>query len=497
MATDIKEEFEDYVKKLTTAICKEILLEKMEQLFKKYEEESVKLCEASKNVLIAGESLQKEVKFADTTVKKIDADTGNILQDISQDIVSMEDNINMMFEEMRELNLESKHDFITELQGYISNYKKEIAEAIDQGCEQISEKVLLAEESLQKEVKTADEAVRDTVNTLQGISQNIVSMEDNVKMTFEEMQKSNVESSHNFIVELNNYISNYKEKIAETIDWGCGQISDKFAGAVTAELLQEFMDKLEENTKKSKELASFVNDTYKEEIKKSIREIISDNKAAQDQIHDSINAHIQKVLDDLAIAKKACDTAISRQEKAFSESTNQQIAVFAKYLNKFLLADKESKEKALDLQSELIKQIGPSDKKMGILDSRIDAIEKQITEMKNENTEKTNLIIKSFNNYMEEQKALKKNQYANQELVEKCSENFSWKIYMGFSNLLLTGLFVMLLVLQKPWEILGTGYTIGIAVVFISITLLVWFLRRKIADKIVEHKVEEIGNFRR
>jgi dihydroneopterin aldolase len=204
MATDMKEEFEAYVKKLTISIFKDILLKKMEKLCSKYEDEYEKYEQTSEKVLLASESLQGEIKKADEVVKNIDTNTKISLQSISQDIVKMENSTKEMFEEMREFHSQSKSDFI---------------------------------------------------------------------------------------MELSNYIDKYKNEVAMTLDSGYEQISDKLAGVITPELLQEFIDKMEENTRESKEITMFINDAYKNVVEESFNLI----EALAEQIAQTLLAAFELI----------------------------------------------------------------------------------------------------------------------------------------------------------------------------------------------------------
>lgn len=401
MASDMKEEFEVYVKRLTTAICKDILLEKMEELCSKFEDEYVNYVQASEKVLLASESLQGEVKKADKAVKNIELNTKNSLQSISHEIVELKNNNKILFEEMHILNSQSKSDFITELGSYIEKYKKEVAMTLDAGCE---------------------------------------------------------------------------------------QISDKLAGVITPKLLQEFINKLEENTKESKELARFINDTYKTEAEDIIKKIILDSREAQEKINSTISVHVSKVLSDLDHVKNLGDVEVSKKAKEFSDAIQRQVNVVVKYLTKLIEVEKQDRDKAIEMQTELVKQIGPSDEQMDKLNSRIKILEKNICEMEIKNEINTNKLQDTIKSYMDEQKALDQQRRTRQDLLEKRAEDLSWKIYMAFSNTALMCLFFLLIILQKPWDIMGVKNSCMIAGGLLIINLLVALLRKKIAEVIVKGK---------
>lgn len=404
MSTDMRKEFEEYVKKLTTAICKEILLEKLENICSNYTKEYKNLLKTSESIRKTRNSLEETITNANDLVKMVELDSSNSMKNISDNIRALEYTIKVLFDDMRELNAQSKKEFIDDLSLYIERYKDEVA------------------------------------------------------VTFKN---------------------------------GCDNISGSFEGIITPEQLQEFIDKLEENTRESKELAVFINDTYKAEVEKSIKDLVQENKFKQAEIYVSISEYIQKIYLELEDTVGNANEIMNKRTREFTEIIKNQLTAFSKYLVKLLEDEKQIRQKEINRQAELIKQIGPSDEKMDMWFDKVNDLEQIVKNLESQNKENNNYLIEILNYYMKEQKDLEQKRIANQELIEKRAENLSWKIYMAFSNTMLLALFLLLIFFQKPWEVFGLKNSLIIVTVFFVISIVVCSLRGIIAKMIVKRRAKK------
>lgn len=64
-------------------------------------------------------------------------------------------------------------------------------------------------------------------------------------------------------------------------------------------------------------------------------------------------------------------------------------------------------------------------------------------------------------------------------------------MYMVFSNTVLTALFLLLIVLQKPWEVFGLQNTLIAAAVFAAVFLLEVILRRIISKALAKRQFKK------
>ena len=294
MANDIKNEFEEYVQKLTTAICKEIFLEKLEEILKEYESGFQMMENSTGKVEFASNALLNEVKRAEKSMNYFEENIGKTTQLLTADIAKMESLMRNLFERMKSDNEESKRGFI--------------------------------------------EALAKSIN-------------------------------------------DYKYEIEKTIHSGCDLISDKMQGIITPEQLTYFVEQIEENTRESKELATFINDTYKDEIVQNISTIINNNRIAVEQMEKELSLHINKIMASLEGAIDSTDIIFSKRAEDFSNVVKNQTAVLVKYLTKLVYGERDEREKFLTRQEELIKAIGPSDEKMNQLEAKVQRLEGLIREL--------------------------------------------------------------------------------------------------------------------
>jgi hypothetical protein len=101
MNNDIRNEFEVYVKKLTTSICKEIFLEKLSELYQKYENEYIRYSQTT--------------SLAEQTSKILANEAKTINQSLDEKISHMESNTKQLFADMKVFNEQKQDDFIIAL----------------------------------------------------------------------------------------------------------------------------------------------------------------------------------------------------------------------------------------------------------------------------------------------------------------------------------------------------------------------------------------------
>lgn len=335
---DMRDEFEAYVKKLTTAICKDIFLEKLEELYNKYEEEYNLYSKASHHAETVSKSLEQELKNTVLFLKDVDEKTSKSMDFINDNIGQMEEFTEQMFLKMWNLNEEKRIEFISALSSHIDGYKKELAKIFKDGNK---------------------------------------------------------------------------------------NISNKLAGVITPEILQQFLDSLEENTRETKELASFISDTYKQEVEKSIKQIVEANRKAMEETNISVSEYMKQIMDELGETQKNAVASIEEQKNAVANTTSRYTSLLIQCFNKFAQTEKENREKALEEQKKLIAAIGPSDEKIAQFESRVIKLERLIKEMEKTNETYYQKIQQAFEQYVKEQRSLQIQQYENMALLQRRTEELS------------------------------------------------------------------------
>lgn len=90
MAAELKDEFESYIRQLTTVICKDIFLEKLEQLSVQYDETYEKYEAEAERLASVSASVRTEIQAADQYVKKTEKNMRAMLESIAKELNEME-----------------------------------------------------------------------------------------------------------------------------------------------------------------------------------------------------------------------------------------------------------------------------------------------------------------------------------------------------------------------------------------------------------------------
>lgn len=333
---------------------------------------------------------------------------------------------------------------------------------------------VLASEVLQKRSEFVTQTIIDIDNTTKkavaDIASDIESLESHTEEMFEEMRELYRLSKDNFMLEFSGYLEDYKNQIT---------------GIITPERLNDFVEKLEENTEKSQKLAAFINDTYKTEIEKNVKQIVTQNLWAQSTVNNSISAFGDKILKDLENTTTNAGQIIGSKTNEFSDKFNQIINTFSKNLAVMFLDESHRRQDSLKEQRLLIAQIGPSDEKIEELSNQVRQLEAIVSKLKYDNLNNNMRFEETLNNYMIEQKELEKKRHSNEDMIERRAESLSWKLYMAFSNTVMIFLFVLLIIFQKPWEVFGIKYFCIISGFLILLFLAVLLLKKIIAKSVI------------
>ena len=137
----MKEEFEEYIKTLTTAIGKDIFLEKLEKLCGEYEKQNDSFSRISK---LADENvniLSDEVKNAENMLNNLEKKSGESFAAINKELKRIEDYTNQVFIQIEELNAKNHTEFVKNLSDYIENYKHDFSVIMDGQYKKISDRL--------------------------------------------------------------------------------------------------------------------------------------------------------------------------------------------------------------------------------------------------------------------------------------------------------------------------------------------------------------------
>ena len=351
------------------------------------------------------------------------------------------------------------------------------------GYVNVSEEILDTKQKLNEELDMLKTDTRGIVDNLK---------DENVKLTeytsdlFKELKEQHMNESKQYVIELDACLEEKKEQIDKMLKTEIDKIGSVFENCITRNDIQGFVYEIDENTKRSRELAEFINSTYKKEIEESIQEILHQTDEAQDEIHKKLLAHIEDVSKQLDIAVAEDQTSINKYAAIFQQSVNKEVAIIIKYFSKIVEDEKKERAEFLTKQEELIAQIGPKDEKIEQLNNRISEFEKLVEKLERDNDKKNEQIEQILNNYINRQEELDLKRKKEQAIIDKQSEFLSWKMYMTYTNTILMCTFVLLVILMQPWKSFGVKSTVITTIIYAVVTGLFIVLRKTIAKAIVK-----------
>lgn len=213
MKNDMRDEFEDYVRKLTKSICEDIFLEELKNLYEKYSEIYGRY---SESVSIADESskkLEQEANNAKKFLDSIDHKTQGAIEQLEEHTEQMQEYSKHLFSEMETLKKSEKEEFISDLSNIIDAYKGEISRIFKEGDKKISEKLagVITVEDLEKFRLSMEANTKETKELAAFVG-------DEYKSEVEKSIKSIVDNNRKAMEETNSTVSTYVEKLIKEFD---------------------------------------------------------------------------------------------------------------------------------------------------------------------------------------------------------------------------------------------------------------------------------------
>ncbi len=285
-------------------------------------------------------------------------------------------------------------------------------------------------------------------------------MSSDIKNEFEEYVKTLTETICNdiFLEKLEricheyedgfNQVQQTSEQMKQTVqkmDAAGQSVSRKLNNIVTPQQLEQFKESLEKSVETSRQMTQFINETYQKEVEQQIRSIITENEEVQQKLSAAVDSQVQNLLAKLENSTVQVNDTVIKNVAEFTEYTKQQ---------------KQNIEK-------LIQEA----------DRHYEQADRQLKD--------------TLGTFIAEQKKLEETKAKNNEMIEKNAQSRSFKMYMVFSNTVLTALFILLIILQKPWEVFGLQNSLIAAAVFAAVFLLEVILRRIISKALAKRQFKK------
>ena len=396
-----------------------------------------------------------------------------------------------------------KSDMKNEFEEYVSKLTSSICkdiflEEFKNLCNQMNQNMEtyeeLSDQISETKAKLDEELIvlkNEALFTVQNMEAENKKLKGYTSVLFDELKQQHLRENEQYRIDLDAYLENKKKQIQKRRKMQLSDMEKVFEGTITQSDIQQFVEEIRDNARQSKELATFINSTYKDEIEKSIIEFLRQTDKAQFDVQEKITRHVDEVLKQLDIAVSEDQTSINKYAEEFQEKVNKLVVALAEYLKKVINTDKQHRDEFLKKQEELIAQIGSKDEKIDQLNARIIEFEKLVKKLEADNDAKNMHLEAVLNEYIRKQSELDQKRYLEIESIEKRAESLSWKMYITFTNTLLVCILGLLIFLQAPWERFGVRATVIVTIVFASLIVMFISLKRIVAKSIVKRKVSK------
>lgn len=208
MKNDMRDEFEDYVRKLTKSICEDIFLEELKSLYGKYNEIYERYSDSANIVDRSSKKLEFEVSNAKAFLDYIDSKTQAVIEQLEKHTEQMQEYTKHLFSETETIKNSEKGEFISDFSKTIEAYKGEISRIFKEENKKISDKLagVITVEDLEKLRLSMEANTKET----KGMA---AFVEDEYKSELEKNIKSIVDNNRKIMDEAISTVSIYVEKL--------------------------------------------------------------------------------------------------------------------------------------------------------------------------------------------------------------------------------------------------------------------------------------------
>ena len=389
------------------------------------------------------------------------------------------------------------------------------------------------------EINKLYNSIYDDVNTVNEVCSNIPSSSDlnEFRSSFKEFceVEENIHNDINIVLEdiLHSMKDNAKQIGKDSVQIGNfytgitvanESISEIYRDIPTKADLRQFREAFDEFKEIEKRISEYIGEKYISEIDSAINAIILNNNIAQMEIDNSVSAGIQKSIDRIKGYTDKANQIVINSANDFATQTSASNTHFQRLML-------ETEKKIIDAFNELIKRldigaVSASDTILKNADefAKFTREQKRNIEKMVENTDKRNtefaeslkhgmdLFVDKIKNELEgftKETKFELEQFKNESReemrqykmsvenemkkilneknnIERREENLSWKLYMMFSNTIISLSFIMLVLTQRPWEVLGTARTVIGFGIIVGLFLIMILLRHAISKLMVD-----------
>ena len=465
MANKTRAEFEEYVKKLTEAICTELLMNRMEQMFRRCEDMAEQLEEASEHINSAGGQMQNELKTVHKTLELSGRETSDVKRMLQEDIDQLRQFSEETFIEIQEFNQTRQRELDLALQRRTDESVKRLEAVLSGGADRIDAALgaSITAEEMDAFLKELEEY---TTNHRKSSGQYLAAIRRAEKEESDKLQE--------YISRVVESLESRTEAQKSSADQAL-ELFDKTSGERLSEL-REHIDSLVEAVQAQSELnfdaVHFVNGGFREEATRSIQRVVAAVDTAQKKLSDSVDKLLETAQQRMQELEAQESQMIEHGFDTYAQVLDARTTDLDIALRQFSTEEEAGHKQMLSAQDKLLADYRQEKLRMlqrmdyfeavlKNMDKRIDGIEQVFRDMQELSREAEQRTQRMETMLLKEQDVVRPLDARLQSLTGA----------VGAVGLLTGILFLALLAVQQPWLIWGVPATVGLGV---AILVLVW-----------------------
>ena len=409
MNTNLQQEFEDYVRRLTSEICTGIFLKDLQELFQGYQENLQNARDIGQNLHENVDALAAGVQQAGRIAQEVETQSEQSLKEISNDLLSVRQHTESLFREMERLNEDDRNALVNALNDFSLQYQREISQILQDNClrmEKIADEMVTAErlkafeetleayaqksrelagfingaylEEAEKSIRALAEKNRRSQEALgaalaaqiAGTESRFAGMGGTISET---MQKRSEEFAalqdgvrQQLLTDLDDFSGKYRESLAAVLQDTCRKIARATGAMVTEERLKAFEVSVKQYTQESRTLVGMIQHTYQEEVRKNL--LALEERSLREQ--QAVSLEADHAADRFSMVDNQISETMHQRTGEFFAAAARAEKEFSNTLEEFQQMQNAAWAAAVEQQTELIRRITPNEQQVTqIIDS--------------------------------------------------------------------------------------------------------------------------------
>ena len=390
MSAELRTEFEEYVSQLTTAICKEVLLEQMREQCSQYEELAAAMGQTAEKINASAGALNEGVEGTRNALSAFERDTGKTMEGLALNVADMRFHTDLLFQQTRKTNALNREELVGALSDQMERYTSRVGETLEAGCERMSgvmARGLTAEQlrDFVEQLQFYTEANRALAGYVNGGYREEV--ESGIRAIFKAQEASREEYARSLVEEMENSrrdledafdgaVEIYARRMNSCFEKGREDISRMLARFDTPAELETFYRRLETFTESNRALLDGIRETSRQEAEQGLRSLSSELEGMKEQLLASLNAYAEEQASGMRRSGEAGQRALREQTDRFAELFRREQEELDARLSDLAAREEQRRKEAQESQKRMIQTVEAEEAiTVSILRGRMDELE--------------------------------------------------------------------------------------------------------------------------